>query len=227
MSKEGKGLGEDLASSAIFGAALWLGRDQIHLLTKVLRTTAGTQRARMLATALMARFGSVPAILRADHALLTEVAGVGPATARLLHTIMELAEGVARQRAMASPYVLSAWSDLIDYLHVTMAYLPVEQSRVLFLDCRNRLIADEVQHTGTIDHVQLYPREVVKRALHLSATAIIVVHNHPSGDPMPSSADLRRTRELFAASRSLGITLHDHVIIGKMGHISLRALKLL
>jgi DNA repair protein RadC len=107
-----------------------------------------------------------------------------------------------------------------------MAFESVEQFRILFLDKKNRLIADEVQQTGTVDHTPVYPREVIKRALELSATAVILVHNHPSGDPSPSSADVRMTREIADIAKSLGITLHDHIIVGKSGHVSLRSLKL-
>ena len=108
-----------------------------------------------------------------------------------------------------------------------MAYQSIEQFRILFLDKKNRLIADEVQQTGTVDHTPVYPREVIRRSLELSATALILVHNHPSGDPAPSSADVRMTREIQDVAKPLGITLHDHIIIGKTGHASLRGLKLL
>ncbi len=107
-----------------------------------------------------------------------------------------------------------------------MAFEPVEQFRILFLDKKNRLIADEVQQVGTVDHTPVYPREVIRRALELSATALILVHNHPSGDPAPSSADVRMTREISDAAKGIGIIVHDHIIIGRAGHASLRALKL-
>jgi DNA repair protein RadC len=108
-----------------------------------------------------------------------------------------------------------------------MAYETIEQLRILFLDKKNRLIADEVQQTGTVDHTPVYPREVIRRSLELSATALILVHNHPSGDPAPSSADIRMTKEIADIAKPLGITLHDHIIVGKSGHTSLRGLKLI
>lgn len=123
--------------------------------------------------------------------------------------------------------MLSAWSTVIEYCRAAMAFSEKEQFRLLFLDKRNGLIADEVQQEGTVDHTPVYVREVVKRALELSATAIILVHNHPSGDPTPSAADVRMTREIVEAARPLGIVVHDHIIVGRDGHASLRGLKLM
>ena len=116
---------------------------------------------------------------------------------------------------------------MIDYCHSQMAFESIEHFRVLFLDKKNRLIADEVQQTGTVDHTPVYPREVIKRSLELSATALILVHNHPSGDPAPSAADIRMTKEIADVAKPLGIVLHDHIIIGKSGHASLRGLRLI
>jgi DNA repair protein RadC len=123
--------------------------------------------------------------------------------------------------------VLSSWSALIDYCRAAMAFADKEQFRILFLDKRNRLIADERQQVGTVDHTPVYPREVIKRALELSATAIILVHNHPSGDPTPSAADIEMTQTIIEIASPLGIAVHDHLIIGKDGHASFRALKLI
>ena len=123
--------------------------------------------------------------------------------------------------------VLSSWSAVLDYCRGAQAFADREQFRILFLDKRNQLIADEVQQVGTVDHTPVYPREVVKRALELSATAIILVHNHPSGDPTPSRADIQMTRAIQQAASTLGVTLHDHVVIGKTGHASFRTLGLL
>jgi DNA repair protein RadC len=122
---------------------------------------------------------------------------------------------------------LSSWNDVIDYCRTGMAFADKEQFRLLFLDKRNQLIADEVQQTGTIDHTPVYPREVIKRALELSATALILVHNHPSGDPTPSAADIEMTQTIIEIASPLGIAVHDHLIIGKDGHASFRALKLI
>ena len=123
--------------------------------------------------------------------------------------------------------ILGSWQALIDYVRTQMAFNDIEQFRILFLDKKNRLVADEVQQVGTVDHTPVYPREVIKRSLELSATAIILVHNHPSGDPSPSSADVQMTRQINDVARPLGITLHDHIIVGRNGHSSLKGLKLI
>ncbi len=123
--------------------------------------------------------------------------------------------------------VLSSWSAVLDYCRAAMAFAEKEQFRILFLDKRNHLIADEMQQEGTVDHTPVYPRELVKRALELSATAVILVHNHPSGDPTPSTADIEMTRQIVDIATPLGIAVHDHIIVGKDGHASLRGLKLM
>jgi len=123
--------------------------------------------------------------------------------------------------------MLSSWSNVIDYCRTAMAFADKEQFRILFLDKRNQLIADELQQVGTVDHTPVYPREVVKRALELSATAIILVHNHPSGDPTPSQADIQMTKSIVAIAAPLGISVHDHIIVGKNGHASLKGMKLM
>ncbi len=128
---------------------------------------------------------------------------------------------------MSKRTVLGSWSSVIDYCRASMAFAQVEQFRILFLDKRNSLIADEVQQTGTVDHTPVYPREVLKRALEVSASAIILVHNHPSGDPTPSQADIRMTREIADIGRPLGVLVHDHIIVGRNGHASLKGLKLI
>ena len=123
--------------------------------------------------------------------------------------------------------VLSSWAQVLDYCRASMGFASKEQFRILFLDKRNQIIADEVQQTGTVDHTPVYPREVVKRALELSATAIILVHNHPSGDPTPSHADIQMTQAIVTVAKPLGIAVHDHIIVGKEGHASLKGLKLI
>ena len=123
--------------------------------------------------------------------------------------------------------MLSSWTAVIDYCRASMAFADKEQFRILFLDKRNQLIADELQQVGTVDHTPVYPREVVKRALELSATAIILVHNHPSGDPTPSQADIQMTKSIVDISAPLGISVHDHIIVGKNGHASLKGLRLM
>jgi DNA repair protein RadC len=123
--------------------------------------------------------------------------------------------------------VLSSWTAVLDYCRTAMAFAEREQFRILFLDKRNQLIADEVQQVGTVDHTPVYPREVIKRALELSATAVILVHNHPSGDPTPSRADIEMTRQIVEIAKPLGIAVHDHIIVGRNGHASLKGLKLI
>ena len=133
-----------------------------------------------------------------------------------------IARGELQQRK-----ALSSWSDVVDYCRTSMAFADKEQFRILFLDKRNQLIADEVQQTGTVDHTPVYPREVIKRALEQSATAIILVHNHPSGDPTPSQADIQMTKAIVDIATPLGIAVHDHIIVGKNGHASLKGMKLI
>ncbi|MCR6671478.1 DNA repair protein RadC [Devosia ginsengisoli] len=205
----------------------WDQGEQERLLTKLLRTPLGVARSRGVAAALMDRYGSLPAVLAAPSDRLLETAGVGSRVAAHLALTLEVARRLARERIDPSMPVLDCWGDLLDYCHLMMAHEKIEQFRILFLDKKSRLIADEVQQTGTVDHTPVYPREVIKRALEHSATALILVHNHPSGDPLPSSSDVRMTKEISDIAKPLGITLHDHIIIGRSGQVSLRALKLL
>ncbi|WP_432444359.1 RadC family protein [Rhizobium lusitanum] len=179
-----------------------------------------------IAKALLARFGSLGGVFGAPVGLLTEVGGVGDAVALDLKLVASVAQRMLKSELTGKP-VLSSWKSLIDYCHAAMAHEAREQFRLLFLDKRNALIADEVQGFGTVDHTPVYPREVVKRALELSASAVILVHNHPSGDPTPSRADIDMTKTIIDTAKPLGITVHDHVIIGKNGHVSFRALRLI
>jgi DNA repair protein RadC len=179
-----------------------------------------------LAKALLTRFGSFSEVLAAPEARLREVSGVGEAVAHHLKVTHAAARRFARDPVRKRP-LLDSWTAVIDYCRAAMAYEPIEQFRILFLDKKNMLIADEVQQSGTVDHTPVYPREVVKRALELSATAIILVHNHPSGDPTPSRADIEMTRQVVETATPLGIAIHDHIIIGKDGHASLKGLKLM
>jgi len=179
-----------------------------------------------MAKALIKRFGSFSEVLAAPPARLREIDGLGENAVIDLKVILAAAQRFARDEVVDRP-VLASWSQLIDYCRSQMAFADKEQFRILFLDKRNLLIADEVQQVGTVDHTPVYPREVIKRSLELSATALILVHNHPSGDPTPSSADVQMTRAIMDIATPLGITIHDHVIIGRNGHVSLRARKLL
>ena len=165
-------------------------------------------------------------MLGAPVARLQEVKGVGAAVALDLKVIAAAARRMARGEIKGRE-VLSSWEQVLDYCRAAMAFEEREQFRILFLDKKNALIADEVQQTGTVDHTPVYPREVIKRALELAASAIILVHNHPSGDPTPSSADIDMTRRLIEAGDKLSIKVHDHIIIGRNGHASFRTLKLM
>lgn len=178
------------------------------------------------AKALIARFGTLAEVLGAPVNLLQEVKGVGPAVALDLKVITAAARRMARGE-ISGREVLSSWNQVLDYCRAAMAFEEREQFRILFLDKKNVLIADEVQQRGTIDHTPVYPREVIKRALELSATAIILVHNHPSGDPTPSRADIDMTKTIIDTAKPLGISVHDHIIIGKKGFASMKGLLLI
>ncbi len=179
-----------------------------------------------LAKALIARFGSFAEVISAPVERLQEVTGVGIAVAVELKIVqasaLRLAKGEVRNRP-----VLGSWNAIIDYCRSAMAFEEREQFRLLFLDKKNQLIKDEVQQEGTVDHTPVYTREVMKRALELAASAIILVHNHPSGDPTPSMADVDMTKKIVSAADKLGILVHDHIIIGRKGHASLRNLQLI
>lgn len=201
--------------------------EDYELLEIALHLIIPRRDTKALAKALLREFGSFSAVFNASPARLANFEGLGKTTAANMKVIQAVAARFGRDRVDTEKPILSSWNQLIDYCRMQMAYESIEQFRILFLDKKNRLIADEVQQTGTVDHTPVYPREVIKRSLELSATALILVHNHPSGDPSPSSADVRMTREINDVAKPLGITLHDHIIIGKSGHASLRALKLL
>ena len=179
-----------------------------------------------LAKALLKRFGSLSEVLAAPPERLKEVSGVGEVVAGELKLIKAFAERLAAEAVRKRP-VLGSWSALLEYCRAAMAFEEREQFRILFLDKRNALIADEVQQKGTVDHTPVYPREVMRRALELSATAIILVHNHPSGDPTPSRADIQMTETIVQVGKPLGVTVHDHLIIGREGHASFRGLGLI
>jgi DNA repair protein RadC len=197
-----------------------------EMLELVLMRVIPRRDVKPLAKQLIARFGSYAEVLSAPPALLREIKGVGEAVVTDFKVIRASAQRLAQKRVSQQP-VLSSWSNVIDYCRAAMAFSQVEQFRILFLDKRNALIADELQQTGTVDHTPVYPREVVKRALEHSATAIILVHNHPSGDPTPSGADIAMTRQISDVLKPLGIALHDHIIVGRDGHASFKGLKLL
>lgn len=197
-----------------------------ELLELVLFRAIPRRDVKPLAKALIQRFGSFAEVVSAEPNRLAEVDGVSQGVISDLKLIEAAGHRLARGAIAARP-LLSSWAALLEYCRATMAFSPREQFRVLFLDKRNHLIADEIQGHGTVDHTPVYPREVARRALELSATAIILAHNHPSGDPTPSAADIKMTREIVAILDPLGIIVHDHVILGRDGHASLKGLKLM
>ncbi|MER8952964.1 DNA repair protein RadC [Mesorhizobium sp. M0833] len=179
-----------------------------------------------VAKALLARFGTLAEVLGAPVERLQEVKGIGPAVALDLKVVAATAQRMARGE-IAGRELLSTWTQVLEYCRSVMAFEEREQFRILFLDKKNALIADEVQQVGTVDHTPVYPREVVRRALELSATAIILAHNHPSGDPTPSRADIEMTKLIIETAKPLGIAVHDHIIIGRKGHSSMKGLLLI
>jgi DNA repair protein RadC len=179
-----------------------------------------------LAKALLKRFGSFAEVIAAPRERLLEIPGVGESVANQLKIVEAAAHRLAKTKVLGRP-ALSSWTALLDYCTAAMARSEKEEFRVLFLDRKNHLIADEVQNRGTVDHTPVYPREIIKRALELGASSIILVHNHPSGDPTPSKADIAMTREIAGAAKALSIAVHDHLVIGRGGHASFKSLGLL
>ena len=195
-----------------------------ELLELLLFRAVPRRDVKPLAKGLIARFGSFAEVLGARPERLREISGLGEA-AILDLKIVEAAARRLTRGVVKSRKSLSAWTEVLDYCRTAMAFNEQEEFRILFLDKRNLLITDEVQGRGTVDHTPVYPREVVRRALELSATALVLVHNHPSGDPTPSTADIKMTHDIVAIAKPLGIVIHAHLIIGRNGHASLRALK--
>ena len=197
-----------------------------ELLEMALYPAIPRRDTKPLAKLLLKKFGSFAEVVHAPEARLREVAGIKDASVNQLKLLAAAASRIAKGEIKRS-IALSSWNDVIDYCRTGMAFADKEQFRILFLDKRNQLIADEVQQTGTVDHTPVYPREVIKRALELSATAIILVHNHPSGDPTPSQADIHMTKAIIDIAAPLGISVHDHIIVGKNGHASMKGLRLI
>ncbi len=197
-----------------------------ELLEMVLFLALPRRDTKPIARALLGRFGSFANAVSAPVADLRGVEGLGDAGVAALKTIQAAAVRLVRAEVQDRP-VLSSWDRLMDYLSAAMMRGRVEQFRVLYLDNKNRLIADEAQSEGTVNHTPVYPREVVKRALELHATALIVAHNHPSGDPAPSADDRAMTAEIKRAAEALGIVLHDHVVVGNGRVMSFRSAGLL
>ncbi|TNJ45590.1 DNA repair protein RadC [Phaeobacter sp. B1627] len=195
---------------------------EYELLELILFRTIPRKDVKPLAHRLLAQFGDLNRVITAPPERLSRVSGVGQAVICDLKIFEAAAQRMARSRVMQRQ-VIASWDVLLDYCHTAMAHRDTEQFRVLFLDRKNVLIADEEQARGTVDHVPVYPREVAKRALELNASALILVHNHPSGDPTPSQSDISMTRKVEAALDALGIELHDHLIIGASDELSFRS----
>ena len=203
---------------------LTVGGDSLadhEMLEMVLFLALPRRDTKAIAHALMARFGSFPQTIAAPLAELRAVDGLGDAGAAALKTVQAAALRLIRADVLDRP-VLANWDRLMDYLHAVLSRERIEQFRILFLDNRNRLLRDEAQARGTVNHTPVYPREVVKRALELHATALILVHNHPSGDPTPSRDDIEMTAEIVSAAKALSIVVHDHVIVGNGRTLSFR-----
>ncbi len=179
-----------------------------------------------LAKALITRFGDLAGVLAAPAGLIAGIDGAGPAVAQELKIVQAALERAARSEATRRP-IISSWSQLQAYCRLAMAQATREQFRVLFLDIKNQLILDEVLNEGTIDHAPVYPREVARRSLELGAASVILVHNHPSGDPTPSAADIAITRDIVSAAKAIGVKVHDHLIVGRGGAASFKSLGLL
>ena len=192
-----------------------------ELLELILFMAIPRKDTKPLAKALLAQFGSLPALLSAPTHQLTQINGVSDNTAIAIKAIHAAATRMLKQEFMQQP-ILNSWSRLMDYCMATMAHEKREHFRILFLNKKNELIADEIQGSGTVDHTPAYPREIMKRALELAATALILVHNHPSGDPTPSKADIDMTTQIIRAAAPFNIIIHDHIIVSKNGYTSFK-----
>ncbi len=193
-----------------------------ELLEMVLFRAIRRGDTKPLAKQLLARFGTFAEVLSAEPERLMEVKGVGESVATEIKVVHAAAMRLMRGQVINRP-VLNTWNAILEYIRAAMAFNDIEQFRILFLDKKNQLIADEVQQEGTVDHTPVYTREVVKRALELAASAMVLVHNHPSGDPTPSMADIDMTKKIVDAGQRLGVHVHDHVIVGRKGHFSFRS----
>ncbi len=197
-----------------------------ELLELFLFRTIPRQDTKPLAKALLAKFGTLAAVLAAPPQRIAEVSGAGPAVAQDLKTAQALFERASRAE-LKQRTVVGSWSQLVEYCKLALAHEPREQFRVLFLDVKNQLIADEVMNEGTVNHAPVYPREIARRALELSAAALILVHNHPSGDPKPSAADIAITGDIVDAAAAIAVKVHDHLIVGRDRVASFKSLGLL
>ncbi|WP_298818605.1 DNA repair protein RadC [uncultured Roseibium sp.] len=202
------------------------GLADYELLEFLLFSALPRQDTKPIAKALLQRFGSFSAALAAPRERLKEIDGLSDVS---VDTLQAVHAAIVRyhKAELDERRLLDSWSKVIDYLQAAMEHSTVEEFRILFLDKKNGLIADEVQQTGTVDHTPVYPREVIRRALEHSATALILVHNHPSGDPTPSRADIQMTQKIIDIAKPLGVEVHDHIIIGLRNNVSMRGLQLI
>ena len=219
-ANDAKGHRARLRARMLDGGAEALGDHEV--VEYLLMTAIPRRDVKPLARTLLNRFGSLAGVFNADPRALAQHPGMGETSAAAIKIVALAARRLARQVVRDKP-VLGSWQALIDYLHIDMAHLTVERVRVLFLNAQNMLIHDEHVGDGSIDEAAIHPREVIRRALDLGSTALILVHNHPSGSPEPSRADIQITNKIAEAGRLLGIVVHDHVIIGREGHVSLKA----
>ena len=197
-----------------------------EILELILTYAIPRKDVKPIAKDLLKTFGDISAVFGAEVSDLTKVDGVGLESATLIKVI-QASSGLVAKTEMKKGHILSTWDKLIEYCTIHMAHKKVEQFRIIFLDSRNRIICDEEQTKGSVNTTSIYPREIAKRALDLNATAIIMVHNHPSGDPKPSQADIDMTNQVKDALINLDITLHDHLIIAKEDIVSFKTLGLL
>lgn len=202
------------------------GLHDYEMLELVLFRAIPRRDVKPLAKDLLARFGSFAEVISAPTDRLVEVPGVSDRVALELKIVQSAAVKLAQGKVMDRP-AISSWTALLDYCQASMGYFDKEIFRILFLDRKNKLIADEIQQEGTIDHTPVYPREVMKRALELGASAIILVHNHPSGDPTPSKSDIEMTQRIIDAGKAVSVAVHDHLVIGKGRHVSFKSLGLI
>ena len=202
------------------------GLADYELLELILFRALPRRDTKPLAKALLGTFGSFAEVIQAPEHRILEIEGAGEAVVDQLKLVRAASLAMMKSEIAERP-VTDSWESLLDYCRAAMGFSEREQFRILFLDKRNRIIADEVQQEGTVDHTPVYIREIVKRALELSATAIILVHNHPSGDVTPSAADVEMTKQIIDASEKLGLVVHDHIVVGKREHASFRALGLI
>jgi len=197
-----------------------------ELLELILFRAIPRRDVKPLAKTLIQKFGSFADTLAASPGRLAEVAGLGEAAITEIKIVQAAALKLSQAQVLNRP-AISSWQALLDYCTASMATHVIEQFRILFLDRKNVLIADEIQQKGTVDHTPVYPREVIKRALELGASAVILVHNHPSGDVTPSRADIEMTKLIVKAGEGVGVKVHDHLIVGRQGHASFKTLRLI